>query len=173
MPREIESQFRLTYSIILKLERKRIAAEGRVTVEEMMESSFKEADHVKKKKKHAANLAQVEKDLSKIENSLQRSAAWDQMCEMCRYCIEYLEVWKEISPKIFASKLGMKTLVPGRLLLVTHKSHVSKLGVLLSCEYKKETKFKVLVLDDKSEDGEVRVTSRDQSIPFGVTFCDR
>lgn len=153
-PRKIESQFRLTYSIILKLERKRVAAEGKVTVEEMMAHSFKEANHIKMKKTYSQNLDKIKKDLSAIEGSVQRGSAWEQLCDICRHCIEYLEKWKEFSPKAFTDKQNLKTLTVGRVVLVTHKSHVNKLGIVLSCLYKREIKFRVLVLDNKRNEEE-------------------
>lgn len=156
IPKKIESQFRLTYSIILKLERKRVAAEGRVTVEELMAHSFKEANHVKMKKKYSENLSQVEKDLSQLESNTKKSPGWDDLCQICSSGMIYMEIWKSLSPKLFLSKIGLKTVVPGRVVLVTHKSHINKLGIVLMCEYKKETKFKVLVLNDTSVGTEVR-----------------
>lgn len=153
MPKKIESQFRLTYSIILKLERKRIIAEGRVTVEEMLANSFKEADHLRKKKMYAQSLSQVEKNLSELECSVQKSRTWEKMCQICLSGMEYLNLWKDLSPKIFTDKLGLKNVIPGRVVLVTHKFHVNKLAIILSCDYKKDIKFKVLVLNDRDDSG--------------------
>lgn len=152
----MESQFRLTYSIILKLERKRVAAERRISVEEMMWNSFKEADHVKKKTTYVETLSAIEKKLSDLEKSIQKGEMWEALCQMYCTCLEYLDVWEELSPKIYSDKQGMKYLVPGRIVLVTHKNHVNKLGILLSCESKRDIKFKVLVLDDKTHVNEVR-----------------
>ncbi|KAL0270353.1 UNVERIFIED_CONTAM: hypothetical protein PYX00_007793 [Menopon gallinae] len=149
-PRKVESQFRLTYSIILKLERKRVAAERRISVEEMMSNSFKEADHIKKKKTYVQTLSLIEKQLSDLEKSIQKTEIWEAMCQMYCSCLEYLDVWKELSPKLFSDKQGLKYVVPGRIVLVTHKNHVNKLGILLACEFKRDVKFKVLVLDDKT-----------------------
>lgn len=151
----MESQFRLTYSIILKLERKRVVAEGRVTVEEMMASSFKEAHHLKKKKYYAQSLEEVEKDLSDLEKVIKKDNIWKQMSDWCLTCLDYFEKWKDLSTKIFTDKLGLKTITPGRVVLITHKSHVNKLGIILSCEYKREVKYKVLVLNNKTDDSVV------------------
>lgn len=131
-----------------------MAAEGKVTVEEMMAHSFKEANHIIMKKTYKENLAKVKSDLSAVEKSVQRGSAWDQLCDICRTCIQFLEKWKEISPKIFTDKQNLKTVVPGRVVLVSHKSHVNKLGIILLCDYKRELKFRVLVLDDKRKKDE-------------------
>ncbi|KAK6638723.1 hypothetical protein RUM43_006990 [Polyplax serrata] len=163
LPKKIESQFRLTYSIILKLERKRIVAEGRVTVEELMANSFKEADHLKKKKSYANTLSQVEKDLSNLEKMVEKSTTWEKMCEICLTGLDYYEKWKDLSVKILSDKVGLKSVVPGRVVFVTYKTHMNKLGIIVSCDYKKEVKFKVLVLTNGTEDSTVTQDASDDS----------
>lgn len=149
------------------MERKRIVAEGRVTVEELMANSFKEADHLKKKKSYANTLSQVEKDLSHLEKMIEKSTTWEKMCEICLTGLDYYEKWKDLSVKILSDKVGLKSVVPGRVVFVTYKTHMNKLGIIVSCDYKKEVKFKVLVLTNGTEDSTVSlefVFYRDSSL---------
>lgn len=154
LPKKIESQFRLTYSIILKLERKRVAAEGKVTVEEMMASSFMEAEHVKKRSRHELQLKRVSEALAEESVAADRGPSWQELEEVARLGLEFLDLWHELSPKVFCSKTALKAMVPGRILSVTHGSHVNKLGVLLSVDSKKDMKFRVLVLTEKDAESD-------------------
>lgn len=147
-PKTIESQFRLTYSIILKLERKRVAAEGKVTVEEMMANSFMEVENVKKKISHEMQLTRVNQALAEANVSTDRGPSWKKLEEVAFLGLEFLDLWHEISPKVFVSKTALKVMTPGRVLSVTHGNHVNKLAVLLSSEYKKNIKFRILVLNE-------------------------
>ena len=130
-------------------------AEGRVTVEEMMANSFKEADHIIKKKTYTQSLEQVENNLSSLEKTIEKNNVWEEVRDSCSILLDYIKNWAVLSSKIFTDKKGLKLVTPGRVVLLTHKSHINKLGIILSCEYKKNVKFKVLVLDnkiDKSKD---------------------
>lgn len=52
---------------------------------------------------------------------------------------------------VFASPKLQKTLVPGRLLVITTQYHINKLAILLTTVRSKQTTFKVLVLSNPSE----------------------
>jgi antiviral helicase SKI2 len=65
----------------------------------------------------------------------------------------------------------VKELTPGRMLLISHKEHVNKLGILLILDTcKKERVFKVLVLcnDEKTERGDCG-----DEIQLSVTSFDK
>lgn len=59
-----------------------------------------------------------------------------------------------LQKEVLAEPKYVKELTPGRMLLISHKEHINKLGILLSLETsKKDRDFKVLVLcnDEKTK----------------------
>lgn len=144
-PQSLESQFKITYSMVLHLRR----LSETVSVKDMMRRSFKEASSLVKEK-------QVKAALEKIEESLARtpilSLCQQELGEFYETAIEYLRIWTSLRPYMLATKRAVKNLVEGRVLLVSFKFHYNKLAVLLDIGKRAQNvTYKVLLLTNEEE----------------------
>ncbi|XP_058468018.1 superkiller complex protein 2 [Malaya genurostris] len=139
-PMRLESQFRLTYAMILYLLRVEL-----VTVENMMMHSFREFGKQLKLPENKSELSMMEERISKL-NKL--GDHLEPLCKFYDAAKQYLDMRVDIMPFIFLSQKNNE-MKPGRVVIVTLKHHYNKLAVLLSVvpHEKKSASFKVLVLD--------------------------
>ncbi|XP_012256914.2 helicase SKI2W [Athalia rosae] len=139
-PQKLESQFRMTYAMILNLRR----VTESVTIEGMMRRSFKEVALVAHEKKYKAELEEVEKQLS---NCADLSDSQKQLCNFYSIATEYLEEWCRLRPYLLDTKKAAKYLTPGRIVLVSHREHYNKLALLLATIHRRQdTLYRVLLL---------------------------
>ncbi|XP_015587568.1 helicase SKI2W [Cephus cinctus] len=144
-PKNLESQFRVTYSMILNLRRISEA----VTVEGMMRRSFKESKLISKQQKFKKDLNEIEKQLADLPefNDLQK-----QIAEFYTVAKEYIQELKPLKPRMFTMKKPSKALTVGRILIISHMHHYNKLALLLRIVPKGvDLQYKVLVLDNSEE----------------------
>lgn len=145
-PQKLESQFRMTYSMILNLRR----VTESVTIEGMMRRSFKEVALIAHEKKYKAELEAVEKELA---GSSELTESQKQLCGFYSTATEYLEEWVKLRPHLLDTKKAAKHLTQGRILLVSHKQHYNKLAILLATvQRRQDTLYRVLVLTNISDD---------------------
>ncbi|XP_041764989.1 helicase SKI2W [Anopheles merus] len=140
-PVRLESQFRLTYAMMLYLLRVEL-----VSVENMMLHSFREFDKRQQMPQSKLELNQVQEKmsaLSKLSDHLQ------PLCEFYEAASEYLNLRNELLPKQLCQPKAINELKVGRVVVVTDEHHYNKLGILLSVSVQshKELKLVVLVLD--------------------------
>lgn len=145
-PMRLESQFRLTYSMILSLLRVE-----RVSVEDMMQHSFREFGKQLKVPENQQQLKLAEEKL------LQLTEISEHLAPLCNFyiaCSEFLELNEEMMVKFVNQQKIYNEMKPGRVLLVSEGRHYNKLGILLSLvpSSQKETSYKVLVLDEANVD---------------------
>ncbi|KAJ8972244.1 hypothetical protein NQ317_011069, partial [Molorchus minor] len=62
----------------------------------------------------------------------------------------YLQMQQDIMNHIMSSAKLQKTLIPGRILVITYRQHINKLALLLQIVKSKQLKYKVLVLTDSA-----------------------
>ncbi|XP_015116157.1 helicase SKI2W [Diachasma alloeum] len=144
-PQHLQSQFKITYSMVLNLRR----VSESVSIEEMMRRSFKELSFTADKNKRLTELNEIDEALAKLpqENDVQK-----QLSKFYRLGMEYVEEWKYLCAHLFSTKKVSKALIPGRVLIISHRHHYRKLAVLLKISQKREiTEYAVLVLSDSSE----------------------
>ncbi|XP_076748700.1 superkiller complex helicase subunit twister [Xylocopa sonorina] len=137
----LESKFKITYSMVLNLRR----LNESVTVEAMMRRSFKESSVVIKQNTYKTELKKVESELLKLPplTDLQK-----KLSDFYRVAVEYLEYLKYLKPYFYeAQKKAVKSLTPGRVLLISYRNHYNKLALLLSTDGSKgSVQYRVLVL---------------------------
>ncbi|XP_062536304.1 superkiller complex protein 2 [Armigeres subalbatus] len=143
-PMRLESQFRLTYAMILYLLRVEL-----VTVENMILHSFREFEKRQKLPQSKTELSKMEEKISKL-NEL--SEHLKPLCQFYDAAIHYLAKWDEFMPSVFLSQKVSNEMKPGRVLVITHKIHRNKLAILLSVlqQDHKSARYKVLVLDHQN-----------------------
>ncbi|XP_063988290.1 superkiller complex protein 2 [Diachasmimorpha longicaudata] len=144
-PQNLQSQFKITYSMVLNLRR----VSESVSIEDMMRRSFKERSFTTDKNKWLTELEEINETLAKLpqENQVQ-----SELSKFYKLGMEYQEEWKSLYSHLFSSKKVVKALVPGRVLIISHRHHYNKLGLLLQLTQRKEiTEYTVLVLNDVSD----------------------
>lgn len=139
-----ESKFKVTYPMVLNLRR----LNESVTVEAMMRRSFKESPVAIKQNSYKTELQKVENELLKLPPL---TDAQKQLAEFYRVAVEYLEYLKYLKPYFYETqKKVVKSLMPGKVLLISYENHYNKLALLLKIVQPRGSKqYKVLVLNDQ------------------------
>ena len=156
VPQSLESQFKITYSMVLHLRR----LSETVSVKDMMRRSFKEASSLMKEKQVKAALQKIEESLAK---TLALSSYQQELGEFYDTAIQYLRIWTNLRPHMLATKKAGKNLVEGRVLLVSYKFHYNKLAIVLEVVKRKQSDtYKVLLLRNV-EDVEEKLTEKNDN----------
>ncbi|KAI4560760.1 superkiller complex protein 2 [Ovis aries] len=148
-PSQLQSQFRLTYTMILNL--LRVDA---LRVEDMMKRSFSEFPSRKDSKAHEQALAELTKKLGALEEPEVTGQLID-LPEYYSWGEELTETRSQIQHRIIESVNGLKSLSAGRVVVVKNQEHHNALGVILQVSSNSTSRvFTALVLCDKpvSED---------------------
>lgn len=145
-PMRLESQFRLTYAMILSLLRVE-----RVSVEDMMQHSFREFGKQLKVPENKEQLKLAEEKLLELTEISEHLAP---LCNFYMACSDFLNLNEELMVKFVNLQKIYNELKPGRVLVISDGRHYNKLAILMALitSSQKETTFKVLVLDDPEND---------------------
>uniref|UniRef100_A0A8C8SVB5 Ski2 like RNA helicase n=1 Tax=Pelusios castaneus TaxID=367368 RepID=A0A8C8SVB5_9SAUR len=148
-PTQLQSQFRLTYTMILNL--LRVEA---LRVEDMMKRSFSEFHSRKDSQVHEQTVAQLSRRLAAMEE-VETDGQLSDLPEYCRAVQELRETRRLIQRRIVESSSGLKALAPGRVVIVNNRAHRNALGVILQVSSNASTRtFSTLVLCEKTPEGE-------------------
>ncbi|XP_033719941.1 superkiller complex protein 2 isoform X3 [Tursiops truncatus] len=161
-PSQLQSQFRLTYTMILNL--LRVDA---LRVEDMMKRSFSEFPSRKDSKAHEQTLAELTKRLGALEEPDVTGQLVD-LPDYYSYGEELTETRSLIQRRIIESVNGLKSLSAGRVVIVKNQKHHNALGVILQVSSSSTSRvFTTLVLCDKpmSEDPQERGPAS-PSVPY-------
>lgn len=169
-PQRLESQFRLTYSMILNLLRVE-----KLRVEDMMKRSFKEVDSQKKMESVKKRLALARKELETFPK-LPSGPSSERVELFHSLASQYLELKESNWSLILNQPNAVKLLSPGRLLVVLDgASGVVKLVILAAVDStSREKSFSVLALrsDKPSENTDLDLKfSRLTSVSGRVDRC--
>ena len=140
-PSKLESQFKLTYSMILNL----LRVES-LRVEDMMKRSFSESLQL-------ANQSKYTTQLEKLTNDMKDNV--EVKCVMCNDVEEFyaigrdlVEKRKEVYHRIALISSFTKFLQPGRILIISHNKHQNFLACLLQVDFRNKNKLTVFILSD-------------------------
>ena len=141
-PQTLESKFKVTYSMLLNLRR----VNESVTVEAMMRKSFKESPLASQEASYNNELRKIERELSNLPplTEIQK-----KLSTFYHQAVDYLEDVKFLNPYLLTSKKATKSLIEGRILLISYADHYNKLALLLQVlHHKSSAQYKVLILKD-------------------------
>ncbi|XP_016070813.1 PREDICTED: helicase SKI2W isoform X2 [Miniopterus natalensis] len=161
-PSQLQSQFRLTYTMILNL--LRVDA---LRVEDMMKRSFSEFPSRKDSKAHEQALDELTKKLVTLEEPDLTGQLVD-LPEYYSWGEELTETRSLIQQRVIESVNGLKSLSAGRVVVVQSREHHNALGVILQVSSNSTSRvFTTLVLCDKpmSEDPQER-GSASPGVPY-------
>ncbi|XP_055984141.1 superkiller complex protein 2 isoform X2 [Sorex fumeus] len=152
-PSQLQSQFRLTYTMILNL--LRVDA---LRVEDMMKRSFSEFPSRKDSKAHEQALAELTKRLGALEEP----DVTGQLADLPEYYSwgeELTDTRHLIQRHIIESVNGLKSLSAGRVVVVKNQEHHNALGVILQVSSNSSSRiFTTLVLCEKPTAGDPQET---------------
>lgn len=144
-PTKLESQFKLTYSMILNI----LRVES-LSVQDMLKRSFSEATMMRNQSKYESQLKECEEKLSKEP---------DFECMMCqdidKYYVsskEHNEQRKHVFHLVLGFAGGVKVLTPGRVVIICYGQYQFYLACLLKVDPKDKNKLSVFVLKDQKTD---------------------
>ncbi|TFJ96379.1 transaldolase [Platysternon megacephalum] len=124
-PTQLQSQFRLTYTMILNL--LRVEA---LRVEDMMKRSFSEFHSRKDSQAHEHTVARLSRRLAAMEE-VETSGQLSDLPEYGRAVQELQETRRMLQRRVAESASGLKALAPGRVVIVNNPAHRNALGVIL------------------------------------------
>ncbi|XP_061475421.1 superkiller complex protein 2 [Rhineura floridana] len=144
-PTQLQSQFRLTYTMILNL--LRVEA---LRVEDMMKRSFSEFHTRKDSKIHEHRIAQLSCILANME-AADMSGQLGDLQEYYHLVRELQETWELIQRRVMESVNGLKALSVGRVIVVKNQEHRNALGVILQVSSDTASRaFSTLVMCEKN-----------------------
>ncbi|XP_050079351.1 helicase SKI2W [Anopheles maculipalpis] len=163
-PIRLESQFRLTYAMMLYLLRVEL-----VSVENMMLHSFREFGKRQEMPKSKLELSKVQEKISamsKLSDNLK------PLCEFYEAANVYIGLWNELMPKLLCQPKAINELKVGRVVVATDRHHYNKLGLLLSVTVQShmDMKLVVLVLDHEQAQQKSIDTSHPESLDRGTLW---
>ncbi|XP_045502663.1 helicase SKI2W [Colias croceus] len=145
-PQKLSSQFRLTYAMILSL--LRVAT---VSVEGMMQRSFRELHQVLQQDNNKKLLQIAEKEYSeKCGTPLASHLA--PLATFYDTAVGYIDVLNEMMPLLLSQPKVSKEFVAGRILLLSAGPYINQLGIYLNSSGPRQTPYKVLVLNTVEQD---------------------
>ncbi|KAM3911682.1 superkiller complex protein 2 [Leptodactylus fuscus] len=154
-PTLLQSQFRLTYSMILNL--LRVEA---LRVEDMMKRSFAEARTQKDSKAHEQRIKVLTKtlgDMGDIECSGDLADLYDYFVTVQ----ELVRTREMLQKKVVESMNGMKCLSAGRIIIISTEYHPWVPGVILQVSSDATNRvYTTLVLCEKKQDGKTAPAER-------------
>ncbi|XP_013184839.2 superkiller complex protein 2 [Amyelois transitella] len=145
-PQRLSSQFRLTYAMILSL--LRVAT---VSVEGMMQRSFREFNQICQADNYKKQLQLAEKEYSE-KCSTPLAAHLAPLAAFYDTAASYIDVLNDIMPMLLNSPKLVKELTPGRIFVVSAGPYINQLGVFLNSSGPRQTPYKVLVLNTNEQD---------------------
>ncbi|XP_052720162.1 helicase SKI2W-like [Crassostrea angulata] len=156
-PTKLESQFRLTYSMILNLLRVE-----QLRVEDMMKRSFSEFHHQKDVSKHKVTIDQLHKQIAQIRpiECYLCSVDLEKYHESCR---DYQCLRRKLQEVVLSHPAAIKALTAGRVIVISNSFHSNQLGIILNSTMaaNNERVFTCLVLCDKNKS----VKSQTEKVP--------
>jgi antiviral helicase SKI2 len=140
-PMKLESEFRLTYSMILNLLRVE-----RLRVEEMMMRSFSEIDRHRKEKSLEMRLAELQKRKANLP-SMRVGGLEAELGKFYELASSFIDLYDGYRTLLFNQQGVAKALAPGRIVLINIASEVNVPAVVLAVDAKSlENNFTVLTL---------------------------
>ncbi|XP_041969235.1 helicase SKI2W [Aricia agestis] len=146
IPQKLSSQFRLTYAMILSL--LRVAT---VSVEGMMQRSFREFHQMCQTDNYRKQLQLAEKEYSE-KCSTPLPSHLTPLANFYDTAAEYIDILNEVMPILLSQSKVAKDLAAGRVLILSAGPYINQLGIFLNASGPRQTPYKVLVLNTVEQD---------------------
>ncbi|XP_059611205.1 superkiller complex protein 2 [Phlebotomus argentipes] len=142
-PMRLESQFKLTYAMILNLLRVE-----RVSVVDMMSHSYREFHSQQKLPENQLKLQKVQEEFTSLEPLGENM---NSLCELYDVATSYFFFLDQVNAEVHKQPDVKKKLQPGRLLVITKGNFCNNLAAIITVTevQRKEVELKVAVLGDQ------------------------
>ncbi|TPX31912.1 hypothetical protein SmJEL517_g04858 [Synchytrium microbalum] len=124
-PTKLESQFRLTYNMILNLLRVQV-----LRVEDMIRSSFSENAGQQQLPQRQRDFEEAQKILAGIP-TLPCPICSRDLSKYYDHSSRIMRINEEVRERVMKSPMGAKVLIPGRVVVLNNPFHRHELGVIL------------------------------------------
>ncbi|XP_065206278.1 superkiller complex protein 2 [Planococcus citri] len=146
-PTKLESQFKITYSMVLNLMR----VKG-MRVEEIMSHSFKEQRNRQKMDTYRKELKELEEEQNDDEEDITELPFYEEFNSFFRDALSFNDDWNENSGTILLHPKIKQELTVGKFMVITYQHYVNRLALILQVIPKPDSlRFKVLILCDAAE----------------------
>ncbi|XP_064649760.1 superkiller complex protein 2-like [Lineus longissimus] len=166
-PTKLESQFRLTYSMILNLLRVE-----KLRVQDMMKRSFSETTAQQNVETNKKRLEELKGKLARLE-PVECFTCSEDIENYYSTCFEYDKLKKKLQKVVFSHPLATKAMTAGRVVVVKNHSHKNAVGVILKVSQgsNNERSYATLVLCERGATNFTKQTKKnlDGLEPFGST----
>jgi len=123
----LESQFRLTYSMILNI----LRAREHIRIESIMEKSFLEHHPQKMISDRRTQLKSIQLQLKQIQLD-ECDVCKSDLNLMCNHYLNYKYSLKQVMPMVCKQMNSKKVNFPGRLVIFEHQDHPFMIGVIIT-----------------------------------------
>ena len=138
-PMQLESKFRLTYSMILNLLRVE-----QLRVEDMMKRSFSESVSYKKQASYKKRSLELQKEIEALPSN--SGPFGEELSSFYNLASEFLRVKTSMWTLLLSHPAAVKSLSPGRVLVFNHDQKMNDIGILLSIDKSTVKTYTILVL---------------------------
>ena len=139
-PMQLESKFRLTYSMILNLLRVE-----QLRVEDMMKRSFSESVSYKKQAVYKQRVSELKDEIQNLPNNT--GTFGEELTLYYQMASEFISIKDSIWTLLLSHPTAIKILSAGRLLLINHDNKINDIGILLGVDKSTIKTYTVLVLE--------------------------
>ena len=139
-PMQLESKFRLTYSMILNLLRVE-----QLRVEDMMKRSFSESVSYKKQAHYKQRVAELKIEIENLPSV--SGTLTEELSLYYKSASEFCRIKDTIWTLLLSHPIAVKCLSAGRLLLINHDGKINDIGILLNVDKSTIKTYTILVLD--------------------------
>ena len=139
-PMQLESKFRLTYSMILNLLRVE-----QLRVEDMMKRSFSESVSYKKQAVYKQRVSELKTEIQNLPNNT--GTFGEELTLYYKMASEFFSIKDSIWTLLLSHPTAIKILSAGRLLLINHDNKMNDIGILLGVDRSTIKTYTVLVLE--------------------------
>ncbi|XP_054261713.1 SKI2 subunit of superkiller complex protein [Macrosteles quadrilineatus] len=150
-PMKLESQFRMTYAMILKNLQHNMEAD--VTVENMITRSFKEFPEVAKHSTYRQELAALKKlqEQEEFKRGGVKRPGEEKLEQFFDVAFDYIRENNKYQALAMIQAKAVKELVIGRMVLISYQDHVCKYGIVVGKTSPDTPKavYRVLVLQNQ------------------------
>lgn len=138
-PTQLESKFRLTYSMILNLLRVE-----QLRVEDMMKRSFSEINNEKKKNSYKDRVRELEVELANQQDL--QGPLYEEIKSFYRQAAEYFKIREQVWSLVLSHPTAMKLISAGRVVVLNIGNRVNTFGMILGVDKKSLKKtYSVLI----------------------------
>ncbi|XP_059090527.1 superkiller complex protein 2-like [Tigriopus californicus] len=163
-PTQLESKFRLTYSMILNLLRVE-----QLRVEDMMKRSFSEINNEKKKNSYKDRVRELEVEIANQQDL--QGPLYEEIKSFYRQAAEFFQIRDQVWPLVLSHPTAIKLISAGRVVVLNIGNRVNTFGMILGTDKKSLRKtYSVLIQGEIRCDGIEKEADLNRFLSLGYDY---